>query len=426
MAPSSCSRGSCSLTSLPVPVAPLRLNLWGHLSGGFGLGEGARATARALVAAGVQVQWCDLPLATHPNDQPLPEVTTPRQAAAVDLIHTNPNILENTQGLVSQLNLQAPLRIGYWAWELESFPRGWERGFVGLDQLWCPSNFTANSLGLRSPIPVTSLPHLLDWPRAERLYQLRTRTVRQTVRQSQPFTCLFAFDYWSTVGRKNPYGVIEAFQQAFPQQRWLPQQREARLVLKLASSEQFPEATQALRERIASDPRITLLTQHLSSHAFDALYAQADVLVSLHRSEGFGLSLAEAMAVALPVVATAYSGNLDFMPIGSAELIPYQLQPIQRSEGDYRAGALWAEPDLEAAARALHRLATDPAHAARLGERGRTTVRQLLATERLAAIVRQRLATLLLQAGRAELLAALPLTHPLSQLEIGAAAEQEP
>lgn len=397
-----------------MPEPQLRLNLWGHLSGGFGLGEGARATARALQAAGVVVQWCDLPLATHPNDQPLPQQQTERLPAAVDLIHTNPNVLQHTDGLAERLQLQAPLRIGYWAWELEQFPRGWERGFTGLDQLWCPSAFTASSLGLRSPIPVTALPHLPDWPRAERLRALRAAQPRA----GRPFTCLFAFDFWSTVGRKNPYGVIEAFQLAFPRRRsWGLRPQEARLVLKLASSHQFPEATEALRQRIANDPRITLITEHLPAAAFDALYAQADALVSLHRAEGFGLAMAEAMAAGLPVVATGYSGNLDFMPPGSAELIPYTLTPIQRSEGDYRAGNLWAEPDLDATARALRRLAAEPASAAALGERGRQAVLQLLAPERLAAVVQQRLGTLLLQAGRAELLQALPPGDPLRLLE---------
>lgn len=403
-----------------MPHAPLRLNLWGHLSGGFGLGEGARATARALQAAGVAVQWCDLPLSTHPNDQPLPDQAALRPAAAVDLIHTNPNVLQHTDGLADRLQLEAPLRIGYWAWELEQFPLGWERGFAGLDQLWCPSAFTATSLGLRSPIPVTALPHLPDWPRAERLH-----TQRAAARPQQPFTCLFAFDFWSTVGRKNPYGVIEAFQLAFPRRHaWGRRRRPARLVLKLASSRQFPDATAALRERIRNDPRITLITEHLPAQAFDALYASADVLVSLHRAEGFGLAMAEAMAAGVPVVATGYSGNLEFMPPGSAALIPYRLTPIERSEGDYRAGQLWAEPDLEAAARALQQLAADPAAAAALGDRGRQTVKQLLAPERLAAVVQQRLGTLLLQAGRAELLAALPHGHRLRLLEGEAAVEQ--
>jgi len=400
-----------------VPAIELTVNLWGHLSGGFGLGEGARCTARALEAAGVRVQWRDLPLATHVNDQPVPQAAE-WVPAAIDLLHTNPNVLRQTDGLATRLELKAPLRIGYWAWELEAFPSGWEFGFAGLDQLWCPSTFTAQALALRSPVPVSALPHLIDWGRADRLAQ---RRLGQPQRQrGAPFTVLFAFDFWSTMGRKNPLGAIEAFQRAFPAgtptdgSTSLP---TARLVLKLSSGRQFPDAADQLRQRALADPRIQVLDGHLPLEQLDDLYAGADVLLSLHRAEGFGLTLAEAMAAGLPVVATGYSGNLDFMPPGSAELVPYRLVPIGRTEGDYREGWPWADPDLDAAAAALRRLALDANHHRRQALAGRAAVQGRLAPEALAAVVRQRLGCLLRQAGRAELLQALPANHALRHLE---------
>lgn len=397
----------------------LTVNLWGHLSGGFGLGEGARCTARALEAAGVRVQWRDLPLSTHVNDQPLPPAQGQREAA-IDLVHTNPNVLRQTDGLLERLELQAPLRIGFWAWELEAFPSGWEAGFPGLDQLWCPSSFTAGALALRSPVPVSALPHLIDWSRADRLAQRRLS--RPPRLPGSPFTALFGFDFWSTVGRKNPQGAIEAFQRAFPAgsvarpagSAPLP---PARLLLKLSSANQFPDAAEWLREQARADPRLVVLDGHLPLEQLDALYAEADVLLSLHRAEGFGLTLAEAMAGGLPVVATGYSGNLDFMPPGSSELVPWRQVPIARTEGDYRQGWLWAEPDLDAAAAALRRLALDSEHHRRLAEAGRAAVRQRLAPEALAAVVRQRLGCLLRQAGRAELVRSLPQAAPLRLLD---------
>jgi hypothetical protein len=116
-------------------------------------------------------------------------------------------------------------------------------------------------------------------------------------------------------------------------------------------------------------------------------------------------------------VATGYSGNLTVMPPGSAALVPYRLVPITASEGDYRAGGLWAEPDREAAAAALRRLAEDPRHHADIAGAGRAAVASTLAPGRLAAVAAQRLGTLLRWAGRAELVAALPVDHPLHQLE---------
>ena len=396
------------------------VNLWGHLSGGFGLGEGARCTARALRAAGLTVQLRDLPLATHPVlETPGPQAAATQarttQAAAIDLIHTNPNVLRQTDGLAERMELQAPLRIGFWAWELEAFPEGWETGFAGLDQLWCPSPFTATALGQRSPVPVTALPHLIDWDRAERLAALRATQRHPTGGSgAAPFTVLFAFDFWSTRSRKNPDGAIDAFLAAFPAGGRGP---EARLVLKLASAEQFPDATAELAERCAGDPRLQLITQHLPAAAFDALYTEADVLLSLHRAEGFGLTLAEAMAAGVPVVASGYSGNLCFMPPGSATLVPCRRVPIQRTEGDYRAGWFWADPDLDHAAAALRRLATDPVHAASLAAAGRRAVQQALAPSALASLVAERIGCLLRWGGRAELLAALPPEHPLRRLQ---------
>lgn len=407
------------------------VNLWGHLSGGFGLGEGARCTARALRAAGLTVQLRDLPLATHPGIEtaPAPGQAPAKgpaastqgagnQAAAIDLVHTNPNVLRQTDGLAQKLQLEAPLRIGFWAWELEAFPDGWEVGFAGLDQLWCPSPFTATALGQRSPVPVTALPHLIDWHRAERLAALRA--TRRAARfhpgstGAAPFTVLFAFDFWSTRSRKNPDGAIEAFLAAFPPGGSGP---EAKLVLKLASAEQFPDATAELADRCAADPRLQLITEHLSAEAFDALYADADVLLSLHRAEGFGLTLAEAMASGVPVVASGYSGNLCFMPPGSAALVPCRQVSILRTEGDYRAGWLWADPDLDHAAAALRRLATDPLHAAELGAAGRRAVQDCLDPARLASLVAERIGCLLRWGGRAELLSALPPDHPLRRLQ---------
>ncbi|MFS6818415.1 glycosyltransferase family 4 protein [Synechococcus lacustris Tous-12m] len=396
------------------PVPQLTVNLWGHLSGGFGLGEGARCTARALTAAGVRVQWRDLPLATHVNDQPL-DAAEQFQAAAIDLIHTNPNVLRQTDGIMQQIDLKAPLRIGFWAWELESFPNGWEPGFCGLDQLWCPSSFCASSLGLRSPIPVTPLPHLIDWDRAQRLRLLRSSSASKV---NKIFNCLFAFDFWSTVGRKNPHGVIDAFQLAFPMRRnWGSRTPEARLVLKLSSSAQFPDATEALQQRAQADQRIKLISDHLNNQEFDQLYREADVLVSLHRAEGFGLSLAEAMAAELPVVSTGYSGNLDFMPTGSAELIPYKLTKISKTEGDYRAGELWAEPDLDAAAKAIRNLAENADYRKQLAKSGRKAVESNLNITKISNIVRERLGCLIAKPGRAELVRQLPSTHPWRTLD---------
>ena len=194
----------------------MHIRFYGHLRAGFGLAGGARATARCLEAAGCQLSYVDLALASHAAVQELSGDPSGNDSfrPQVDLIHTNPNILSSNPDLLERHPLTAPLRIGYWAWELEQFPTGWERFFNGYHEIWCPSSFTAQALAQRSPVPVISLPHLPDWKHLQARNRKR-RAVRQAS-EARPFTFLTLFDFWSTPERKNPAAVVRAFQRAFP------------------------------------------------------------------------------------------------------------------------------------------------------------------------------------------------------------------
>ena len=374
----------------------MRIRFYGHLRSGFGLAGGARATARTLEAVGCQLSYCDLALTSHAAIQQLPlsdwDPSDGKVRPFMDLVHTNPNVLASNPELLEQHSLKAPLRIGYWAWELEQFPAGWEAYFAGYDEIWCPSTFTAQALAQRSPVPVIALPHLPDWSHLERRAAKRNET--RTTQSQRPFTFLTLFDFWSTTERKNPAAVIEAFHRAFPPQR--DEGPSVQLLIKASSAEQFPKQAQALQSLAKGDPRIRWITTLLPQADLDRLYAQADALVSLHRAEGFGLTLADAMAMGLPVIATGYSGNLDFMPPGSAALIPWQPTTIARTCGDYMAGAIWAEPDCDAAARTMQRLASNREFASHLGQQGQRAVRERLSCSKLTGIVRQRLGRWLL------------------------------
>jgi len=372
----------------------MHIRMYGHLRAGFGLAGGARATARCLEAAGCKLSYADLALASHAAIQELPSDSTANTDGRpqVDLVHTNPNILASNPELLARHPLSAPLRIGYWAWELEQFPSGWEQFFAGYHEIWCPSSFTAQALAQRSPVPVIALPHLPDWPHLKARAAIRTAHRRTPARR--PFTFLTLFDFWSTAERKNPAAVIAAFHQAFPMTDG--NGPDVKLLIKASSVDQFPEQVAALKAQGGSDPRIQWIEALLPQQQLDALYEQADCLVSLHRAEGFGLTLAEAMALGIPVIATGYSGNLDFMPPGSAALIPWQPTTIERSCGDYVAGAIWAEPDCTAAANAMQRLASNRSDANQLGKRGQRAVLERLSPAKLEGIVRQRLGRWLL------------------------------
>jgi glycosyltransferase involved in cell wall biosynthesis len=168
-------------------------------------------------------------------------------------------------------------------------------------------------------------------------------------------------DTRSSLARKNPAGAVKAFAEAFDESP------AARLLLKLNGPDDAMTAFTASLGSLAQRSNITILRNHLDEAALDALYAGADVLLSLHRAEGFGLPMLEALARGIPVVATAWSGNVDFTDGGNSLQVPFRLVPVDDPAAIY-SGSRWAEPDLAAAAAGLRRLADDAALYDRLSE----------------------------------------------------------
>lgn len=235
-------------------------------------------------------------------------------------------------------------RIGYWAWELPDPPPDW-RGFDRLlCEIWTPSRFAQASLRRLTDRRVDVVPHVVP---------IAPRRRRDTTR---PFTVLSFGDSRSSLARKNPAGALAAFRAAFGDST------AARLLLKLNG----PAGEHAEIERAAAGcANVTLLRGFLPGSELQALYRGADVLLSLHRAEGFGLPMLEAMAHGVPVVGTAWSGNVDFMTSENSLLVPARLVPVEDGAGIYH-GSVWAEPDLEVAAASLQGLAADPARWERL------------------------------------------------------------
>lgn len=259
-------------------------------------------------------------------------------------------------------------RIGYWAWELPDPPPDWRGCDDSLTEIWTPSRFSRDSLARMMRKPVAVVPHYLP---------------PQPARQRQPgapFTVLTMADSRSSLSRKNPEGAIRAFAAAFGQSD------KARLLFKISARD---EELQALDERLGGllrAPNVEIIREFMSDEALSALYARADVLLSLHRSEGFGLPMLEALARGVPVVATGWSGNMDFTTTDNSILVPFQLVPVQDDASVYR-GSHWAEPDLAAASTALRRLADNAALQAQLAQAAYRDCRNVMVDFPLAHVM---------------------------------------
>jgi glycosyltransferase involved in cell wall biosynthesis len=353
----------------------------GYLRTESGMGELARATVRALRAV-------DYPTATLTLDdapQRQADLTLRQEGEAgrmpATILHVNAPETWQFERLIARHREHGPV-IGYWAWELDRLPEDWVRAFGLFDEVWTCSRFAAGAVGAASPVPVQAVwPSLTDiGPSGFGLADLGLDPGR--------FTILFLYDFLSETERKNPLGLIEAFRRAFPGGG------EARLLIKTTGGALRPKEL-ARMSQAADDAGATLVDRVLDRRDVLGLIASCHAYASLHRAEGFGFTLAEAMALGRPVVATHYSGNTDFMSPWNSYAVPYRLVEVEEDRGPYARGMTWAEPDLDAAAAALRSVQAEPARAQAVAARGRADVRRQLSPDACGARIAARLGRLL-------------------------------
>lgn len=334
------------------------INLYGYFSRWLGLGECARLYAHAMLVS-------DYPVALHDVDIDIPharldQTLAPHMGAKSsftrDLIFVNPDHWEATMQSIGNSSGKKHYVIGYWFWELENFPDDWLGSLDQVDEIMVSSAFVEQSVRKVSSKPVTRVPLPLVLGSDGGLQ----RNHFGLADEDYVFFC--SFDFNSTIARKNPYAVIEAFRLAFPRGN-----EQVTLLIKSSNGHRHTTALMQLVATAAGDARIMVRDDMLKRDELQSLHRCIDVYVSLHRCEGFGLGMAEAMSMAKPVVATAYSGNMEFMTAQNSCLVDYQMVPVQPGEYPHAEGQQWADPDPWHAARHFSALYTDRALARRLG-----------------------------------------------------------
>jgi glycosyltransferase involved in cell wall biosynthesis len=236
--------------------------------------------------------------------------------------------------------------IGVWNWELSTFPVRWQSCFDAYNELWVASTFIRDALAVHTTKPVTAVPITIH------VDVDKSITRAHLGLPEHEFIILFAFDALSIIERKNPMAVIRAFEQAFTESE---RQGKVRLVIKVNNLNLFNEESRQIE---AAMKRINgiLINSYLSRLEVHALYNHCNAYISLHRSEGYGLTLAETMFLGKPVVATGYSGNMDFMNPNNSYIVPYTLVELEREYTPYETGNVWADPDIESAAYILRQI----------------------------------------------------------------------
>jgi glycosyltransferase involved in cell wall biosynthesis len=356
---------------------PFAVEVVGYLSAAVGVGEAARRYVDALRTVGVEVRERDVSLPGR-DDAGVELLRGP--SPSPDSISFNLVCL-NPEQMVPYLNGgEGPRRdkrqtVGIWSWEVDLLPPGWCEAAAGLDDIWTYSSFSAGLIESEIGVPVQGIPPPVC---------VSPVTSTSPVDLPQGFRVLVMFDFLSTLERKNPLGAIEAFKRAFQPED------DAALIVKSINGRHRPERQVEIRVASEGRPDIVLLDQTMSGAERDALIAACDCCLSLHRSEGHGLPLAEAMLIGRPVVATAYGGNTEFMSESNSYLVAWNPAHVGDGVEHYPSEASWAEPDIEHAASLLRAVRDDPQDAARRAARGQADVLATLAPEAVGGRMRAR------------------------------------
>lgn len=357
------------------------VNLVGYLRTESGVGEASRRTLRALRRAGLSISLADVSdLQVNRSQDPTLCRFDAVHPHGVNLVCAD---VELHYALLAHLGdglFRNRYNIGLWFWEQPRFPPRWFDRFAWYDEIWVSSSFIAQSLAPVSPIPVLRIPLVLT---AEEPGS-RERGRRRLGARPDETLFLFLFDFHSHPQRKNPLAAVEAFTQAFAPAD------PVRLILKVVNERSRPEDLAALRRRAAGHP-VAIETGYWTAEEIRDLTAACDAYVSLHRAEGVGLTLSDAMALGKPVIATGWSGNMDFMNVGNSYLVRHELVELAENVGPYRAGDLWAEPSIEHAVELMRRVFENPREAAARGGAARREIAARFSEEAVAAVISQRL-----------------------------------
>lgn len=370
----------------PAPDADPRggfpLGIAGLFSTASGIGEGARLAYAALEAEGHTPAAFDLSAAFGQTE--LPANTTRRALAPSGgslIVHHNGPFLPHALWALGREQVRARRIIGYWAWELPRLPDSWQPAFRYAHEIWVPSTFTRDAVAAATGKPVHVVPHPL--PPMPVTPDMRGKL-------GLPRDALIVLNVMhlgSAFARKNPLAAISAFRRAYGDAP------DRLLVIKLIAGGATDWAQRKLDQAIAGANNIRLIEGMLPEADMMGLMAASDIVISLHRSEGFGLVPAQGMALGKPVVATAWSGNIDFMREHNSALVPYSLIPADDPDGVFGAdGQKWADADVEAAAEWLRRLGRDSALRARMGAAAAKDIAAQLSPKTFASTVADLLA----------------------------------
>jgi glycosyltransferase involved in cell wall biosynthesis len=376
-------RGSSSPKAVrPIPVLSQNLNgidVVGFFTAEHGVGEAARVLVSTLQSVDVTVGTINYTDTQSRMGHSYSTDDVLRHKAV--LVSMNAEQLTHSPHRLGADFYNNRYVIGQWFWELEQAPQWYAPAWPKVNEMWAPTRFIEQMLRNSAPsdVKISYVPLPVVRPAID------VALTRSHFGLDNRFMFLFAFDFMSVMKRKNPLALIDAFTRAFPAGSG------AQLVIKAINGDKRPVEREALMTAALQHSDITVIDTYFTRVETSSLMNLADCYVSLHRSEGLGLTLSEAMSHGKPVIATNYSGNVDFMDNSNSYLVPWTRVAVGQDAEGYSPDATWAEPDVVEAARLMRHVYENQAEAAQIGHKAQADILNRFSEAASGAIMKSRL-----------------------------------
>ena len=362
---------------------PFGVNLIGDIRIEIGLGQSMRLIANVLNDLTQDFCILNLPfnVDVRRNDHSWDHKISEVPVFGINLLHINPLEMGLSYLGLGKTVLRNRYNIGFWLWELEEAPEETAIALKFVDEIWTPSEFTSSCFRKVTDKPVYTIPYHVT-AEADSKYDRAHFGLPE-----DQFLYLLLFDFNSTLLRKNPQAAIQAFRNAFS-----PEQQDVGIVIKVNNP--TPECMETLQRHLEGYRNVYYITKTLDKLEVNSLIANVDVFVSLHRAEGFGLVMAEAMLLKTACIATNWSSNTEFMNSDTACMVSYTMKKIDDGEGSYPPGAIWADPSVDDATMYMKKLKEDPVFYQGLVDRAYNHASEVLGKEHISAMMEARLTTI--------------------------------
>ncbi|MBO5468841.1 MAG: glycosyltransferase [Lachnospiraceae bacterium] len=363
---------------------PHGINIIGDVKAEIGLGQSARLLVNEIAHANIDytIYQENMDGNLRADDHSCDEQITQTTPYGINLFHINPYELGVAYSNLGKELWDKRYNIVFWLWELEEFPEEWKSCFPLVDEVWTPSEFTSSSIRKVIDVPVVTIPYAVTAPIDPQYNRSYFKLPEER------FLFLAMYDCNSTMDRKNPMGTIEAFKKAFPLTDNAYMNKVA-LVLKINNA--TDEDLKIIKSALAGYDNVYYLTDILSKVEVNSLIACVDVFVSLHRAEGFGLVMAEAMLNETVCIATDWSSNTEFMSNEVACMVPCKKVEIEKTNVQYKKGYHWAEPDVNIASEYMLQLVEDKGYQQQLAKKAKQYITEKLSMEQAVYHIENRI-----------------------------------